>query len=109
MKSNIEDLKKCYSFKDAKIILAVLIQANSKKNEIQGFHDNKLKLRIHSPPVDGKANKEIIKFLSQIFAIKKNQLEIIKGHTEKVKLLQISDLSIQLFEQRIQKAFEEFG
>lgn len=101
MTFNIQDFKSCYQIKDNSFFISLLIQPNSKKTEIQGLHDNKLKVRIHSPPVDGKANEEVIRFFSKLLKIKKNQIDIVKGHTDKTKLLQISDISEALLIEKI--------
>lgn len=42
------------------------VQPNAKKTEAAGYYyENILKIRISSPPVDGAANKEVIKFISK--------------------------------------------
>lgn len=93
MSFTFNDLKSCYQIKDNSFFISLLIQPNSKKTEIQGIHDNKLKVRIHSPPVDGKANEEVIRFFSKILEIKKSHIDIVKGHTDKNKLLQVFGIS----------------
>lgn len=103
MSLQVHELKSCYHIKDNSFFISVLIQPNSKKTEIQGIHDNKLKIRIHSPPVDGKANEEVIRYFSKILEIKKNQVDIIKGHTDKNKLIQISGLHEDTFVQLLIK------
>lgn len=93
MSTDPKDLKSCYQIKDNSFFISVLIQPNSKKSEIQGIHDQKLKIRISSPPVDGKANEEVIRFFAKLLGIKKNQIEILKGHTDKNKLIKISEIT----------------
>lgn len=53
--------------------------------------DNKniLKIYIKAPAVEGKANKALIDFFSEIFKIKKSSLRIKKGTTQKYKILEI--------------------
>ncbi len=73
------------------VILPVYIQPNSSRSEICGEHNGMLKVKIASPAVDGKANKELIKFLSKYFKIKKNQIVIRSGETSRRKLLELPD------------------
>jgi uncharacterized protein (TIGR00251 family) len=65
------------------------------KNEIQGLHDGALKIRLTTPPVDGKANQALIKFLSKQLAISKSQIELIQGETSRGKTLRISGITKQ--------------
>lgn len=53
--------------------------------------DETVKIRIAAPPEKGKANKELIKFLSKELSVSKEQITIISGKTEPVKLVKISD------------------
>lgn len=48
-----------------------------------------VKIRLSAAPVDGKANEELIKLLSKILNVPKNNLEIIAGHTNKTKIVAI--------------------
>ena len=75
--------------KGNKIFLKVHINPNSKKNEIVGIFDNSLKIKISSPPVDGKANKAIIKFFSKFLNIPKSKIKIEKGDKSRDKLIAI--------------------
>lgn len=72
------------------MLLSVYIQPNSSKSEISGEHDGMLKIRIASPAVDGKANRELVKFLAKHFKIKKNQITIKSGETSRRKILKIN-------------------
>ena len=52
---------------------------------------NSLKVRITAPPVDGKANQHLIKFLARQFKVRKSQLELISGETSREKRFRISN------------------
>jgi uncharacterized protein len=71
--------------------LTVKIIPNAKKSEIIGWEDGKLKIKIKCPPVDGKANKELISFLSKEWGISKSQIILLKGEKNKLKVLEIPD------------------
>ena len=49
-----------------------------------------LKVRLTSPPVEGKANKQLITFLSENFKIKKSEIKIVSGLKSREKLIEIS-------------------
>ncbi|MBC8206931.1 MAG: YggU family protein [Kiritimatiellales bacterium] len=71
------------------------------KNEIQGVHDGALKIRLTTPPVDGKANQALIKFLSKTLNISKAQIELAQGETSRHKTVRISGLTKQQLIERI--------
>lgn len=66
-------------------ILKIHVVPNSSKTQIVGEHGDRLKVKIKAPPVDGKANEEVIEFFSDFFGLKKNQVEITSGETSKSK------------------------
>lgn len=71
------------------IIFTLRILPNSSKNEIIKS-EGVIKVKITSPPVDGKANKALIEYLSKSFKIPKTSFKIIKGETSKDKTLMVS-------------------
>lgn len=79
----------CYEIKENKLILHLRIIPSSSKNEIKEKINGRLKIKIKAPPEKGKANKELIKFLSKLLKIKKNEIEIIKGKTSQDKTLSL--------------------
>lgn len=70
-------------------IISVKIVPRSSKNQIVGWQGEVLKIKIKSPPVDGEANAELLRFLAEKLDIAKNKIEIIKGQNAKNKLLRI--------------------
>ncbi len=66
---------------------------NSKNNSIEAFQDNILKIRIKAPPDKGRANEELIEFLAKELNLPKSQIEIISGHTSRLKTLSIQSTS----------------
>ncbi|MDD4874403.1 MAG: DUF167 domain-containing protein [Dehalococcoidales bacterium] len=73
--------------------IAVQISPGASKNEITGIVNDILRIKIAAPPVKGKANKELIDYLSHLLCISKDRLDILKGHTSKNKLISIDGLS----------------
>ncbi len=71
------------------VIFNLKISPNSSKNEIIKCDDGGVKVKITAQPVDGKANKALLEFLSKQFKIAKTSIEIVKGHTGKDKTILI--------------------
>jgi len=68
------------------IIVNIKISPNSKKNEIIKT-DSETKVKITAQPIDGKANKCLVEFLSKNFKVPKTSIKIIKGETAKEKMI----------------------
>ena len=69
------------------ITLTVFVQPRSSKNMIAGLHDQALKVKLTSPPVDGAANKMCIQYLSKCLKVPKSSIEIVSGHKSRTKRL----------------------
>ncbi len=68
------------------ILVNIKIVPNSSKNDIV-LEDEFVKVKITAQPIEGKANKALIEFLSKKFKIPKTSIEIVKGETNKEKTL----------------------
>ncbi len=68
------------------ILISFKISPNASKNEIIKT-DEGIKIKITAQPIDNKANKALIEFLSKQCKIPKTSIEIVKGHTSKEKTL----------------------
>ena len=67
-------------------IVNIRISPNAKKNEI--IRDGEIfKIKITAQPIDGKANKALIEFLSKNLKIPKTSIKILKGETSKEKTI----------------------
>jgi uncharacterized protein (TIGR00251 family) len=77
---------------DSHLELFILVVPNARKTEIIGQHDGRLKIKIHAPPVDGKANQEIVEFLSDFLKISKSQISVAKGLLSRKKNILIMGL-----------------
>lgn len=74
---------------DDTLILSVRIQPRASRDEIVGVHDDSLKIRITAPPVDGKANAHLIKYLAAIFAVPRARVTLLSGESGRNKHISI--------------------
>jgi uncharacterized protein (TIGR00251 family) len=72
------------------IILKVYVQPKSSKNEMVGPYRDGIKVKVTAPPVEGKANEALIRFLAGEFAVSPSCIEMIKGRHGREKILKIS-------------------
>ena len=67
----------------------VKVVAGSKVNSIE-FLDDYIKIKIAQKPVEGKANKAIIEYLSKMLSFAKSRIEITNGEKSSIKTIKIS-------------------
>ena len=80
----------------------IQVQPNAHENKVDRYKDGIVYLKITAPPIRGKANKEVLAFLSSILNMSKSSLEIVKGETNKKKILAVKGLNQLEFFQRIE-------
>jgi uncharacterized protein (TIGR00251 family) len=79
-------------------VLKVYLQPNSSRNEIVGPYRDGIKVKVTAPPVEGKANEELLRFLAKEWRISLSHIEITRGHHSREKTLRISgDENLDLF------------
>ncbi|MCC4801083.1 DUF167 family protein YggU [Enterovibrio norvegicus] len=76
------------------LILRLYIQPKASRDQWMGQHGEEIKLAITAPPVDGKANAHLTKFLSKQFKVAKGQIDIEKGELGRHKQVRIHDPAI---------------
>jgi uncharacterized protein (TIGR00251 family) len=77
--------------KNSEVYLRIKARPNASKTVIKEImEDDTVKLDISAPPVKGKANQELIKFLAREFNVQKDEIKIISGAGDKIKLIKIS-------------------
>jgi uncharacterized protein (TIGR00251 family) len=67
------------------IVIKIFVQPRSSRNRIIGLHGDSLKIAIQAPPVDEAANRMCIEFLSKCLNLPRSAIEIIGGHTSRMK------------------------
>jgi uncharacterized protein len=70
------------------------IQPRASVTELAGRHGDAIKLRIKSPPVDGAANQELLRFLAGALSVPLAQVELVSGHTGRRKTVRVAGLSV---------------
>ncbi len=78
---------------DGSLYLSIHVQPRASRRAITGIHDGALKIAITAPPVEGKANKEVVAFLADFFKIPKREISIVSGLQSRKKRCRISLLS----------------
>jgi uncharacterized protein len=82
--------------------LAVRVTPRASKNEIVDIlGDGTVKVHLTAPPVEGKANEALLKFLAKVLEIPTSQLEIVAGASGRDKLISVIDLDARTVHKKI--------
>ncbi len=79
-----------YYWEGTDLILQVRVQPRAGRDEITGLQAGRLRVRLTAPPVDGKANLHLCRFLAEAFAVPPSRVTLIAGATSRDKRLRIS-------------------
>ena len=71
------------------VTLRLRVQPRAGRTELTGEHAGALKLKLSSPPVDGKANEECRRFVARLLGVNKSSVEIISGESSRDKVVRI--------------------
>lgn len=69
--------------------IAVHVQPNASRSEVVGEIEGALKIRLHAPPVDGKANEALERFIAEKLDVPRRDVSVSRGHTSRQKLLEV--------------------
>jgi uncharacterized protein (TIGR00251 family) len=78
-----------YRWDEAALLLRLRIQPRAAKDELCGPHGDRLKVRITAPPVDGKANDHLCRFLAERCGVAASRVALVAGETGRDKTVRI--------------------
>jgi hypothetical protein len=78
-----------YSWQGEDLILRCHLQPKASRDEISGLHGDSVKIRIAAPPIEGRANAALVKFLAKTFGVAKRDVSIISGELGREKRVRI--------------------
>ena len=78
-----------YKIDGDRVSLRIKAQPAASKNEFcEVYGDDAIKIRIKAAPVEGAANKELVKFLSKSFKVSKSDIIFKTGQNSKIKIIE---------------------
>jgi uncharacterized protein (TIGR00251 family) len=73
------------------LTLLLYIQPGAKKTEVDGEYDERIRIRLKAPPVEGKANKVLREFLAEEFGVRQSDVVLRLGEKSRYKTIEIVD------------------
>lgn len=83
-----------YRISDDVVVLTLYVQPGAKLSEITGLHGDALKLKLAAPPIEGRANEALLKFIARLFEVPLRQVELRQGEQSSHKVLAITGSKI---------------
>lgn len=84
------------------MILAVHAQPGSKRDEIAGLHDGRLKVKVSQPPEGGRANERIVEVVAKALSLRQADVEVIAGATSRRKELALAGIALAEAQRRLE-------
>ena len=71
-------------------LLTILARPRARRTEFDGIHDGALRIRVQAPPVDGKANAELVRFLAKKLGVPGSAVSLRRGERSQRKVIAIA-------------------
>ena len=81
-----------FNQRDGRLSLTIHVMPNADRTAFAGIVENALRIRLHAPPREGKANEALVEFLARQLKVRKKQCTLIAGAKGRNKVVQIDGL-----------------
>jgi len=72
------------------LLLNLHVQPGARRTEVAGVHGDALKIRLAAPPVEGKANAALLRYLAEAFGVPQRAVTLVRGETSRQKTVRIA-------------------
>lgn len=84
----------CLRAHEQGVTLAVKVSPNASRTAPKGLKEGRLHVRLQAPPVEGKANRALLKWCAGVFGVRAREIALLHGERAAEKVLLIKGLSI---------------
>ena len=77
------------------ITLTLHIQPGAKRTDVAGLHGEALKIRLAAPPIEGRANEALLKFIAESFGVPVRQVELKQGGQSRHKVVAVTGSKVE--------------
>lgn len=77
----------------ASCTLAIKVVPNASRSAVAGWLGEALKVKVHAPPVEGRANEELCSFLAAQLGLPRRSVTVLRGDSSRLKLVRIEGLA----------------
>lgn len=83
-----------YRLRTEGITLSLHVQPGAKRSEIVGLHGDALKIKLAAPPVEGRANEALLKYIAELFDVPLRNVELKQGEQSRRKVVAIAGSTV---------------
>jgi uncharacterized protein len=77
------------------LTLTLHVQPGAKRTDVAGLHGEALKIRLAAPPIEGRANEALLRFIAEAFGVPLRQVELKQGGQSRHKVVAITGSKIE--------------
>jgi uncharacterized protein (TIGR00251 family) len=89
------DVNDCwYRWRGATLILHLRVQPGAKTEQVDSLRGGRIKVKTTAPPVDGRANQALARWLAREFGVTQREIELIRGAASRDKDVAIPDPNV---------------
>ncbi len=81
--------------------LAIKAVPGAPRSEVCGWMGEAIKVKVQAPPVEGKANEALLRFLAEKLDLPPRSVSLFRGDTSRHKLVKVSGLSLEEAKRRL--------
>lgn len=85
-----------YCWQNDQLFIDLLVQTYASHDEIAGVQGNRLKVRLATSPVAGKANEHLLRLMAEYFGVPHNRVHLTKGHQSRMKQICVNNPQINI-------------
>ncbi len=75
-------------------MLVLHVQPGAKRTEVSGLHGEALKIRLAAPPIEGRANEALLRFIADAFGVPLREVELLRGGQSRHKMVKVTGSSV---------------
>jgi uncharacterized protein (TIGR00251 family) len=76
----------------AEVSLRVRVTPRSSRDEVVGWKEGVLWVRVQAPPVGGRANRALLRLLAEALGVSRGEVEVVRGHRGREKTVRLVGL-----------------
>jgi uncharacterized protein (TIGR00251 family) len=81
---------------------AVWVKPRASRNQVIGIREGTLHVALTAPPVEGKANDALVRFLAELLDVRQRQVEIVTGERSRHKIVRVSEVAPDELRRRVE-------
>jgi uncharacterized protein (TIGR00251 family) len=85
-------------------LLAIKAIPNAPRNEVAGWLGDALKVKVHAPPAEGRANDALCEFLAGRLEVPRRAVSVVRGDTSRQKLVRVEGLTLEAIKAKLMRS-----